>query len=203
MTDTFDPHYETTRVTDADGLFRKLLAKRRLFPLIGEPYIGRRAKLAHFKRWLTRWMNGKTERILEIGSGEGVFSFTAAQAMPQATVIGLEINQAEAVACQKLAEYQRTTNLSFCSENLKSQRFQKHFDLIFCLDVFEHVHDDTELASEIGRCLRDGGSLLAHVPSRYWLDLNGQMQTVPTKKRGESTPVTCETVTPPMSSRRC
>jgi len=47
------------------------------------------------------------------------------------------------------------------------------FDGILCLDVLEHVTDPATVASEIGRVLKPGGTLILSVPQRGllgWLD---------------------------------
>ena len=43
------------------------------------------------------------------------------------------------------------------------------FDFAVCLEVLEHVEDDEQAASELGRILRPGGYLLVSVPrTHYW-----------------------------------
>jgi len=43
------------------------------------------------------------------------------------------------------------------------------FDLVTCLDVVEHLDDDTAALREMWRVLRPGGHLLVTVPAHRWL----------------------------------
>src|SRR4051794_37193002 len=110
--------YELGRVTAAGAFYRKLLQKRLLFKLVGETYVGKRVKLAYFERWLRRIPLPEQPRILEAGSGDGVFTFFVASKYPRAQVRGLELNPAEVAACRRIARVERRHNLDFAQGSL-------------------------------------------------------------------------------------
>ena len=177
--ETRDLSYELTRIGDSDAFYRKMRTKRRLYRWVGEIYVGKRAKLRFFERWLRRLKLPAASEIAEIGSGDGVFAYYIARRMPRARVTGLELNQIEAQVCQRIAREEGFDNLNFESRSLLEMQEFRQFDFAYCLDVLEHIEDDETALREILGVLRPGASLLIHVPSRYIQQLNGDLVTVP------------------------
>lgn len=175
----FDPHYETTRVTDTAAFLRKLRAKRKLFRWVGEIYVGKRVKLAYFQDWLKGIPLPANPRVLEVGSGDGLFSFVTAATKPDARVVGLELNRTEAEACQTMAQEERLANLHFEPGLLSDHIWRGTFDFVFCLDVLEHIRDDVAALREMFSAMKPGAVLLIHVPNRHYLDVDNVLRTVP------------------------
>jgi 2-polyprenyl-3-methyl-5-hydroxy-6-metoxy-1,4-benzoquinol methylase len=174
-----DPYYELNRVQNADAFYRKLLGKRLLSKFVGELYIGRRVKLVYFRRWLDRIALPSTPTILEVGSGDGAFAFFTAHHFETAAVIGLELNPAEAEGCRRIARRENLLNLNFVASSIADVAWIDHFDLVYCLDVLEHIADDTGALRAICRALKVGGYLLVHVPNRSYMETDGRIITVP------------------------
>lgn len=172
-------YFDQTRTVNKHGFYRKMLVKRFLHQLVGEVYVGRRAKLVHFQRWMDRIQLAPTARILEAGSGDGLFSFWMAKKFPQASVTGLELNRVEAEVCQRIAVGERLKNLTFVAGDLCGSEIEGAFDFIFCLDVLEHIPDDLAVLKGLHTALVEGGTLLVHVPHRSFLKLDGELLTVP------------------------
>lgn len=171
--------YELTRVADSESFYRKMRMKRRLYKWVGEIYVGKRAKLQYFKRWLRRLNLPANTEIIEIGSGDGVFAYYIAERMPQANVVGMELNEIEAQVCQRIADEENFKNLHFESGSLLEMKQTKQFDFAYCFDVLEHIENDDDALKEILGVLRPGASLLVHVPSRWIMQMNGELETVP------------------------
>ena len=174
-----DPEYEHTRVQDEGAFLYKLQRKRRLYRLVGEIYVGRRVKLAYFRQWLARIGIADSSQVLEVGSGDGIFAFFVAGQYPRAEVTGLELNQTEATVCQKVAAQEHRHNLHFEAGILGEMQWQSRFDLIYCLDVLEHITEDVAVLREMHDALKSGGHLLIHVPSRTYQRVSGEKVTVP------------------------
>src|SRR5436190_15643930 len=105
--------YELARIQDEPGFYRKLRSKRIFSKWMGEPYIGRRVKLKYFRRWMAQLALPPNPSILEVGSGDGTFCFFLAKFMPQARIIGMELNPVEARVCDRLARQEGLDNLRF------------------------------------------------------------------------------------------
>ena len=174
-----DPMYEYNRVTDTRAAWRKLLIKRLLFKLVGEIYVGKRVKLAYFQRWLKRIRLAPEATIMEAGSGDGVFAFSLAANHRTARVLGVELNPVEAETCERMARKEGLTNLSFLTGNLVSLDWGDRFDMIYSLDVLEHIPDDVDALRSLYKALKPGGILLVHVPNRWYMETDGRLLTVP------------------------
>jgi SAM-dependent methyltransferase len=172
-----DPRYELDRTPQEPVLRRKIKTKRILYRVVGEVYIGRRVKLAYFRRWLSRLDIRPGWRILDVGSGDGVFAFYTAHRYPKAEVVGLELNGTEVRVCQAIAADEQLRNLSF-AEGVPEGYIRDDLDLIYCLDVLEHIKDDAAAVEEMARKLRPGGHLLIHVPNRFFKHSDGRVETV-------------------------
>ena len=168
-----DPAYELKRVTDEQAFYRKLKVKRRLNRWVGEMYVGKRVKLAYFRQWLAMLDIPADARVLEVGSGDGLFCFHAAAALPRASFTGMELNPVEAKVCQRIAEEEKFDNLQFVNGLLDNFRWSEQFDFIFCLDVMEHIEDDVAALRQMLQALKPGGKLLIHVPSRFFKNTDG------------------------------
>ena len=175
----YDPAYELTRVTDDAKFLRKLRIKRWLYRLVGEIYIGKRVKLAYFRRWLRRLPLPQRASVLEVGSGDGLFCFVAADMLPDAKVIGLELNPTEASGCEAIARAERRDNLRFLPGLIHQLPPDERHDLVFCLDVLEHIADDCAALVQMRQVMNDGGHLLIHVPNRHYQEADGTMHSVP------------------------
>lgn len=175
----FDPAYEQTRIADETAFSRKMRVKRFLHRYVGELYIGKRVKLAYFRDWLDRLDLPAAAQVLEVGSGDGLFVFEAAKRMPRATVVGMELNEIEARVCERIARREGLDNVVFTSGLLGRQGWSDRFDLVYALDVLEHVADDVGVLREMHRALKPGGRVLIHVPHRYFEDVDGVTRTVP------------------------
>lgn len=184
----FDPSYEITRVSNDAEFRRKMRRKRFLNRIVGEVYVGKRAKLVYFRQWLKDLPLAPNSRVLEVGSGDGLFSFTAAKHRPDWHVVGLELNGTEARVCQEVARIEKIDNLQFTAGLLGDQCWTEQFDLIFCLDVLEHISDDAAALREMFTALKPDGTLLVHVPNRSFLDVDNILRTVPDEQAWQINP---------------
>ena len=103
--------------------------------------------------------------ILEIGCGEGRFSAS----IPGATETwGVEPDErAVALASRRLSHVLQGT-----FDQVKGRLPQRHFDVIICNDVIEHMTDHDSFLEDIKAFLSPGGALVASIPNvRYYQNL--------------------------------
>jgi 2-polyprenyl-3-methyl-5-hydroxy-6-metoxy-1,4-benzoquinol methylase len=174
----FDATYELTRTPPEPVLFKKLRLKRFLYKLVGEIYVGRRVKMTYFREILSNFSLLDGGAIMDAGSGDGVFAFEAARRYPHCRVVGLELNRTEVRVCQEIARAERIDNLTFL-EGVPESIEADNFDLIYCLDVLEHIKDDVAAVKAMVDRLKPGGRLLVHVPNRFIMQTDGSLVTVP------------------------
>jgi SAM-dependent methyltransferase len=147
-----------------DNILTKDQNKRRYYfsRLFGwPPHIGNRVRARNVNRVL-RARPG--DRILEVGSSYGVFSFDLARR--GATVVGFDIDlEPISFARGQLSKKNLNYPLHFFTAMAEHMPLKDNqFDKIVTVDVMEHVTDDEAAAREMFRVLKPGGSLVMHVP---------------------------------------
>lgn len=160
-------------------LVRKTALKFLIRRWVGEPYVGKRMKMRHLARLLRDVGLPAAPRILEVGSGDGVFCEWLSRRWPDATVEGLELDPEEAAACAAWAAQTGHARLRFCSGDVLDMEATDAYDLIVCLDVLEHIRSDSEAVGRMRKALKPGGRLIAHVPNLRYQRLDGSIHTVP------------------------
>ena len=96
-------------------------------------------------------------RILEIGVGEGVVTQRVIDRFPSASVIGLDLPDAD------LAEHWAAGRLTCLFGDATTLPFPDDaFDLVLAIEVFEHLPDPGGALGELGRVC--AGALIASVP---------------------------------------
>jgi 2-polyprenyl-3-methyl-5-hydroxy-6-metoxy-1,4-benzoquinol methylase len=106
----------------------------------------------------------RRERALEIGCGTGNFisSLTGCR-----ETWGIEPSEAA-----QLAESRLTRVLNGPFDLVKHQLPKRHFDLVICNDVIEHMADHRAFFSEIGEYITPGGMLIGSIPNvRFYANL--------------------------------
>lgn len=100
-------------------------------------------------------------KILDIGCGTGI---TMNYLAPYGEVTGLDISEDALEFCR-----QRGLNNVTLGSADELPFEDNSFDLVFALDVLEHVDNDFKAVQEIERVCKPGGIVLATVPAHQWL----------------------------------
>jgi SAM-dependent methyltransferase len=134
--------------------------------ILGAPANGLRIRL----RRVLPATDGSYRRILDAGSGPGVFAFELAKRHPQAEVLGIDLERDLVERANEIARRAGLTNCRFEEGDVTRLDFDGEFDLVVSVDNFEHVRDDLSAMRTLCRALRPGGTLVAHVPGyeRRW-----------------------------------
>lgn len=99
-------------------------------------------------------------KMLDAGCGAGG---TMEYMSEYGSIIGVDISR-------EMVEHCRNIGLSAYCESLDHLPFADHaFDLVFCLDVLEHLSDERPALKELVRVVRPGGILIFTVPAFSWL----------------------------------
>lgn len=99
-------------------------------------------------------------RILEVGSGPGLFVERAMKTLTGSTVQGIELNE-------NAVSQARQRNLPVEPLDLRELVNQgETFDAVCSFQVLEHVHRPRELLEAIAQVLSPGGVLILSVPNR-------------------------------------
>jgi ubiquinone/menaquinone biosynthesis C-methylase UbiE len=104
-------------------------------------------------------------RVLDVGCGEGVVTERLARRLPDATIVGVDADDARLRAEW---ESRRLDNLSFTTGSTYDLPFDDcGFDLVCAFEVLEHLKRPPDALTEMARV--SGGSLLLSVPREpHW-----------------------------------
>lgn len=104
------------------------------------------------------------ERLLDVGSGQGDFLATAAQAGVATAYAGIELSESGVrISRHKLPEA-RILQMDLFDPSPESAALEGWATAAVCSDVIEHVDDSVDFLHRLGRYLSDGGKLVVTVP---------------------------------------
>ena len=98
-------------------------------------------------------------RVLDVGCGEGALCRTIKHVFPGAAMHGCDVSAAQ---LERARELGGGVCYAICGDGLPYA--DKSFDVVFMMDVLEHVSQPPGLLAEIWRVLADGGRVLLHCP---------------------------------------
>jgi ubiquinone/menaquinone biosynthesis C-methylase UbiE len=119
------------------------------------------------KKVLALYVPGKSDRVVDLGSAWGAFSFELAHYCKQ--TIGVDFSETALKFCIKRLRSSKFTNLSFvCADAQNTGLKPCSIDSIFCSDLVEHLYPDqfTKMLDECKRILKPGGKLVIWTPHR-------------------------------------
>jgi len=150
----------------------KLEAARRLLPRAASYHVGAKIRWRRLRRSVSPLLAAGAPRVLDAGSGNGEHTFRLARRYPQATFHGVELDATHVTDCQTRLQSEPLPNLTFARGDLTLPLGRDAYDLVYSVDVLEHIADDRAVLANMARALRPGGNLLIHTPltpQRHWL----------------------------------
>jgi len=123
------------------------------------------------------WMYGEIKPyvkgdILEVGSGLGTFSQKIIADFPQSEIYLSDINEEYLLKLREKFGVKNNVKVIKLDLNNKSDFTaigENKFNAIICLNVLEHVVDDSLALQEMKKLLKPDGFLILLVPSHPWL----------------------------------
>lgn len=140
-----------------------------MIPIFGKMYFGRIKNIIE----LFTKSNKNFPKVLEVGGGFGVFSSNFKLNFPKSEVHIVDLYPEDIM---RVVKNIMTTKFGIelkylfgCDIQKKTQYRDQSFDLIFALDMLEHVPDANKALDELIRLLRRGGYLFISVPTEVKL----------------------------------
>ena len=117
---------------------------------------------------------GKSNKILDIGTGTGYLAFPLAEKFPAASVCGIDIADVIVEKNNATVKEKGIRNLSFeVFDGLEYPFPDESFDLIVTRYAFHHFPDIVDAVRQMSRILIKGGKVLISDPMRNEKDDNG------------------------------
>jgi SAM-dependent methyltransferase len=127
-------------------------------------------------RWLARsvspLLQGSALHVLDAGCGDGSYAFRLARRYPAATFHGLDLMEKRLDRAKERLGLEPTPNLTFALGDITRSLGTACYDLVYSIDVFEHIPDDRAALAAIAEALKPGRRLFLHTPlspQRHWL----------------------------------
>ncbi len=122
-----------------------------------------RRELSHLrKKFGTSKIN-----IYDAGCGYGQYTYFMAKHLQPCTIYAVDIKEKWIEDCKNFFSASGIKDVSFGIEDLTKISHKDKFDLIVCVDVMEHIHEDVTVFQNYFNALKKGGYVLINSPSIY------------------------------------
>jgi SAM-dependent methyltransferase len=109
---------------------------------------------------------GPRSAVLILGSGEGSTIERVREIAPECSIHGLDIDP-EAVAVCRARDPRGSYRVADLDQDPLASG--ESADVVFALDILEHLRDHEAVMGRVAAALRPGGVLVANVPAHPWL----------------------------------
>jgi SAM-dependent methyltransferase len=107
-------------------------------------------------------LDGKS--ILDAGCGGGASILYLAKRHLRGSFVGLDYDGRRIMEAELARNILAINNVVFRQEDLLKNLGENKYDLIYCVDVLEHISDDESVIENFFCALKSGGNLLIHSP---------------------------------------
>jgi trans-aconitate 2-methyltransferase len=112
---------------------------------------------AHQKEWGTKLVSELglrgSERVLDLGCGEGAITASVAELLPRGEVVGIDASEGMIAA----ARAREKPNLRFVLMDIADLDYEDEFDVVYSNAALHWVKDHEPLLAHVARALRVGG----------------------------------------------
>jgi SAM-dependent methyltransferase len=105
--------------------------------------------------------------IYDAGCGYGQYTHFMSKNLSPCDIFSVDVKEEWITDCKKFFGLKKIKNVSFGVEDLTSISHNEKFDIIVCVDVMEHIHDDVTVFKNFYNALKKGGYVLINSPSIF------------------------------------
>lgn len=132
--------------------------------VFGYTNVGNYARFTVFKKLISQIPLKRNSKVLDLGTGYGEYSFSLAQASSDFEIHALDIDTERVSAVERAIDLGGYDNIS--THRSPIEEVNEHsFDLIFSVDVFEHISPEEMPFKATFEKLKPGGHLLVKIPN--------------------------------------
>ncbi|TVQ15900.1 MAG: class I SAM-dependent methyltransferase [Balneolaceae bacterium] len=108
----------------------------------------------------------KKWNVLDAGSGFGQYNRFLLDEFDNAVIRAVDVKESYLEDCRSyFAGDIKNGRITFENLDLLKLSIREKYDFVLCVDVMEHIKNDTAVLGNISRSLKDGGYFLMHSPS--------------------------------------
>lgn len=153
--------YETKKVKQSKIL--KVLQEIYI-KIFGIPEVGLQIRSLYFKQALSDLNDKKFEKILDAGSGIGIYSIYLSEKFPNSKVVGVDLDKFNVKLSNKIKHDLGINNLKFEYRDITKKTGVEKYDLIVNIDVLEHIENFELVLKNFYNSLNTSGFLYIHTP---------------------------------------
>lgn len=136
------------------------------YKYLGDSHAGRLLRFLWLAHDTGHLLEQKKLNILEVGSNTGSFVFWLARRSPDSRVCGLEIDREMAGRSERINKRLGLSNAHFMAGDITTPALRPGFDLVYCIDVLEHIEDDDLALANIRGLLAESGRFILQFPPK-------------------------------------
>jgi SAM-dependent methyltransferase len=136
------------------------------FLLLGTPDMHTRLRNSYVINLIESLDLPAGSRVMDAGCGRAVASFWLARKHPDWEFTGVELDPVLSRPLKRTISQGGWTNMTVVEEDINNLDMPGQFDLIFTIDMMEHIEDDVGLLRQFRAALKPGGRMVIHVPRR-------------------------------------
>jgi 2-polyprenyl-3-methyl-5-hydroxy-6-metoxy-1,4-benzoquinol methylase len=164
MTQTIKLHYGSTQPLLSQRMRTNPTLAKLVNKVVGYTNIGNYARSKVFAKQISTLNLAEMQNILDLGCGYGEYSFMMAKTLPNTNIKALDIDKDALEKVRYAQENLKLKNLEIF-EGFIDQLPESNFDLIYSVDVFEHIQKDQMPFTQAHNKLRKGGYLMVKMPN--------------------------------------
>lgn len=115
-------------------------------------------------------LNGdKNISVLDVGSGVSYIDFWLANQFPNWNIFGVDIDSDAISKSLQIKSNISKYNVDFQNISILDFSLKEKYDLVYSMDVLEHIQDDVTALEIIYQAMKNHGFLILHLPLSYKL----------------------------------
>lgn len=121
----------------------------------------------HIKRELRKWKKNAPDKahILDAGAGFGQYTYFMSKLSEKYCILSVDVKDDQVGECNRFFHAIGKENVLFKISDLTRFKKDACFDLVLCVDVMEHIEEDTLVFSNFHASMKPGALLLISTPS--------------------------------------
>lgn len=105
--------------------------------------------------------------VYDAGCGYGQYTYFISKKLAPCKIFSVDVKEDWINDCREFFQSRKIKNVTFAVEDLTKINHAEKFDLIVCVDVMEHIHEDITVFKNFYSSLKKDGYLLINSPSVF------------------------------------
>lgn len=133
---------------------------------LGTLNIGQYARYRIFKSIIKTLQHKNINTILDLGCGQGEYSFMMARSFPYKQILALDVEKSRLESIDKIIYSDKLKNINTHCGTIGSISDTRKFDFIYSIDVFEHILEEEMPFDQVYDKLNPGGYFFIKMPNK-------------------------------------